>query len=245
MTSPQHPGYQPGYYQPQQPPQRRHGLRNGLLIGGGAVVGLVVMIAIVGALGAGGKKHPEAVASHAVAPAADQVFYQDFSSQFPALAVAGRHQVTSLGHSICRARQRGAPQAAVIRIMSKQATGIGLDAQGFVRLAETDLCPSQLAAVIVTRPRVIATFTGSGIQNTRKFTIGGSGTWKLRWSYSCAAFGYSGNFIVSEDGSFGAVDVNELGMHGHGSTYGYNDAGRHYLQVNSECDWRVRVIGVP
>jgi len=92
---------------------------------------------------------------------------------------------------------------------------------------------------------VIAAFTGSGQENTRKFMIGGDGTWKLKWAYSCASFGFKGNFIVQEDGGFAGVSVNELGLHGHGSTYGYGDQGRHYLAVNSECDWTMRVVGTP
>ena len=41
-----------------------------------------------------------------------------------------------------------------------------------------------------------------------------------------------------------SVNVNELGHHGHGHTFGYSDRGRHYLQVDSECSWRLKVIGV-
>ena len=29
------------------------------------------------------------------------------------------------------------------------------------------------------------------------------------------------------------------------STWAYGDAGRHYLEVNSECDWTVKVIDEP
>lgn len=91
------------------------------------------------------------------------------------------------------------------------------------------------------RPHVIARFTGSGIENTPRFRT--PGTWLLRWSYNCASFGQSGNFAVLEDGGVGGVAVNELGLNGHGKTYGYGDAGRHYLEVDSECHWSVKVVG--
>lgn len=102
------------------------------------------------------------------------------------------------------------------------------------------------APATASRATVLATFTGSGDETTRKFTIGGDGTWKLDWSYSCAAFGQSGNFIVSGDGGndVNGVNVNELGNDGKGGTWAYSDAGSHYLSVNSECSWHVRVIGV-
>lgn len=91
------------------------------------------------------------------------------------------------------------------------------------------------------KPVVLATFKGTGTENTAKFTV--SGTWKLTWSYNCAAFGQSGNFIVLTDDGGAGASVNELGMRGHGSTYAYGDSGRHYLAVNSECPWRIKVIG--
>ena len=93
------------------------------------------------------------------------------------------------------------------------------------------------------RPHVIARFAGSGIENTPRFRT--SGTWLLRWSYNCANFGQPGNFAVLEDGEAGGVAVNELGTHGHGKTYGYGDAGRHYLEVDSECHWSMKIIGSP
>ena len=107
--------------------------------------------------------------------------------------------------------------------------------------------PSSVPPPAAPKPRTMATFTGSGIQNTARFTVGGDGTWRLAWSYDCSALGSSGNFIVNEDGDGdpNGANVNELGPGGHGSTYGYNDAGQHYLSVNSECSWAVAVISVP
>ncbi len=87
----------------------------------------------------------------------------------------------------------------------------------------------------------VATFSGSGIQNTSKFTV--SDTWKLDYSY-WACPGGQGNFIVNEDGGedFGGASVNQLGSGGSASTMGYGDSGTHYLSVNSECSWSVKVI---
>jgi hypothetical protein len=69
-------------------------------------------------------------------------------------------------------------------------------------------------------------------------------TWKLDYSFDCSSFGTSGNFIVNEDGGsdFSGASVNRLGTGKSGSTYAYGDAGTHYLQINSECSWSVKVI---
>lgn len=92
------------------------------------------------------------------------------------------------------------------------------------------------------KPRTVATFTGSGIRKTPRFRV--TGTWKLTYSFSCASFGQAGNFQVFEDSEadINGVTVNELSMGKSGSTWAYHDAGEHYLVVNSECDWKVKVI---
>jgi hypothetical protein len=88
--------------------------------------------------------------------------------------------------------------------------------------------------------KTVATFSGSGIENTPKFTV--TDTWKLSYSFDCSTFGYKGNFQVYEDGGFSGVTVNDLATSKSGSTYAYGDAGTHYLEVNSECSWSVKVI---
>jgi hypothetical protein len=260
-TIPQQPPFsQPGSYlpgphgppPPPKPPKKRHPV---LLILAGAAVALLLIVVIAGTLAGSSKKagsssspskptsHPAAQPSQATA---NQAFYKDIQSQFPALAVAGATKVVSLGHSVCNARGRGVGQANLISVINKNNT-FGINAQSFVRLAETDLCPAALAPVIKVKPHVIARFSGSGIQNTARFTIRGSGNWVLKWSYNCSNFGLSGNFIVSEDnmGDFNGASVNELGMSGHGQTHVYGDSGRHYLSVNSECNWKTAVVTAP
>lgn len=103
--------------------------------------------------------------------------------------------------------------------------------------------PAQSAKAAVAR--TVATFTGSGQSNTPRFTV--TATWKLVYSFSCEAFGQSGNFQVYEDGGsdFNGVSVNDLAMSKSATTWAYNDAGAHYLQVNSECSWKMKVIDEP
>jgi hypothetical protein len=104
---------------------------------------------------------------------------------------------------------------------------------------------SSPAAAAPAAVRTVATFSGSGTENTPQFTV--SDTWKLDYTFSCAAFGQSGNFQVFEDGGsdFNGVTVNELSDGQSGSTWAYGDAGTHYLVVNSECSWTVKVIDEP
>ena len=67
------------------------------------------------------------------------------------------------------------------------------------------------------------------------------------YSFSCADFGQSRNFQVFEDGgtNFGGVTVNDLALSKSSSTWAYNDGGTHYLEINSECAWKVRVVDEP
>jgi hypothetical protein len=102
--------------------------------------------------------------------------------------------------------------------------------------------PAQPAAKAPAVAKTVATFTGSGIQNTPQFIV--TGTWKLDYSFNCADFGYAGNFVVDEDGGsdLSGLSVNDLAMSKSSSTWAYDDAGTHYLAVNSECSWTMKVI---
>jgi hypothetical protein len=99
--------------------------------------------------------------------------------------------------------------------------------------------PHSTPAASPVAPRVVAQFHGTGQENTPRFTV--PATWKLIWQYNCASFGDPGLFQVYED-DYGNVSVNELGEAGHGTTFGYSDAGSHYLQVNSVCRWQLKIV---
>jgi len=89
------------------------------------------------------------------------------------------------------------------------------------------------------KPKVIATFTGSGDSTTAPFTIPSSGNWYLVYSFDCSNFGGSGNFAVIEPGNLsGGVNVNELSPGAHDKkSYFYNDAGRHHLGDDRWSFW--------
>lgn len=111
--------------------------------------------------------------------------------------------------------------------------------------ASSAAAASPAAAAKPAGPRTVAAFSGSGIQNTPRFTV--TATWKLVYSFSCAAFGQAGNFIIDEDGGndISGVSVNDMAVSKSASTWGYDDAGTHYLAINSECSWNVKVVDEP
>jgi hypothetical protein len=113
--------------------------------------------------------------------------------------------------------------------------------------AAAPAAPPKAAAKPAAGPVVLATFNGSGTERTAQFTVPGSGNWELKWSYNCASAGGQGNFIVDEDGDNNpnGVNVNELGNGSSGATHAYSDAGRHYLDVNSECNWTMSAVSQP
>jgi hypothetical protein len=91
----------------------------------------------------------------------------------------------------------------------------------------------------------VATFTGSGQENTPRFTV--TSTWKLVYSFNCSDLGQAGNFAVLEDGGadYSGVSADDLAVSKSASTWGYDDAGTHYLQIDSECAWKVQVVDEP
>ncbi len=89
--------------------------------------------------------------------------------------------------------------------------------------------------------KTVATFSGNGVQSTPPFIV--TSTWRLDYKVDCSGFGAAGNFIVMEDGGLaGAMDVNALAMSKSGTSYAYNDAGHHYIKIDSECSWSIKVI---
>jgi hypothetical protein len=100
-------------------------------------------------------------------------------------------------------------------------------------------------AAAAAKARTVDTFKGSGDERTRRFWV--TSTWKLSYQFSCKSFGDAGNFIVWEDGGsdFNGVEVNDLAMSKTASTWAYDDAGRHYLQIISECSWTLKIIDEP
>lgn len=129
-----------------------------------------------------------------------------------------------------------------LRRMTLGITGAiaGLAAAGFM-VPAAHAAPASAAA----KAHTVATFKGSGEAKTRRFWV--TSTWKLSYSFNCKSFGGAGNFIVMEDGGsdFNGVDVNDLANGKTASTWAYDDAGRHYLQVISECSWTMKVIDEP
>ncbi len=104
---------------------------------------------------------------------------------------------------------------------------------------------SQQAAPASTAPaavaRTVTTFSGSGTESTAPFTV--TANWAVAYSFDCSDFGYKGNFIIMEDGTFtGAMDVNVLALKKSGTSYAYGDAGTHYLKMTTECAWTVKVV---
>jgi hypothetical protein len=86
-------------------------------------------------------------------------------------------------------------------------------------------------------------YASTGSADTSQFTIGGNGTWKIAWSYSCAGLDPKGSFTVGQDGA-NSVDgayITRLGATGRGVTWAYKDAGAHYLAIRTQCRWRITV----
>lgn len=104
--------------------------------------------------------------------------------------------------------------------------------------------PSPSKTTAAPSAHTVAKFSGSGQENTPRFTV--TDTWKLDYSFSCADFGSRGNFQVYEDGGDDFnLSVNDLATSKTSSTWAYNDGGTHYLQINSECSWNVKVVDEP
>lgn len=98
-------------------------------------------------------------------------------------------------------------------------------------------------------PTVLLSLSGSGIENSAPFLVTESQL-TVTYSYDCAAFGGTGNFIADlltgNQDSLGSDDqsiANALGAGGTVTTtiYPQNPGTDYHLAVNSECNWSVTV----
>jgi hypothetical protein len=98
-------------------------------------------------------------------------------------------------------------------------------------------------------PKVLLTMSGSGIQNSAPFTVGGQVT--ATYTFNCSSFGSSGNFeadlLYGNQASLNSDDqniANALAMSGGSTTtvYPADPGRRYYLSVNSECNWTVKLV---
>jgi hypothetical protein len=84
-----------------------------------------------------------------------------------------------------------------------------------------------------------------GNKTTKLFTPQGK-DWDLQWSFDCTSLGDSGNFsarVMRQGG--GAQEnavVEKISDHDSGTEH-YHQGGTLYLQVVSECQWTVKVVG--
>lgn len=69
-----------------------------------------------------------------------------------------------------------------------------------------------------------------------------SGQRQAHYTYDCSSFGVAGNFAVdaTDSGSTDDLLVNALGKGGSATSNDYSTGDLH-LEINSECDWTVKV----
>jgi len=232
---------------------RRHKVLTAILL---LAALIVVIVAVSAATAKHTPSHPVATGTPSPTPrpspalnSAQLKFVSDMRSQFGFKGTSAQ-AIAAIASQVCNERLSGASQAATTKdvVSDNGLTGGGSAGYGpVIRLAETDLCPAQLPPP---QTYIIATFSGSSDTNTPQFTItaNDSGNWVMKYTYNCAGqIGGTGNFIVNEDGgndptgSSSAVSLNNLDAGQTSSTNVYDDAGTHYLQIETECPYTITV----
>lgn len=99
----------------------------------------------------------------------------------------------------------------------------------------------------VAEPQTLLDVSGSGDDNTARYTVGGNGDYDIYWSYNEGNMGTTVNFDFEGDGGsdFDVTGPNQLGAGASGVTHVYGDAGQRYLQVLSEGNWTIKIVTVP
>jgi hypothetical protein len=100
-------------------------------------------------------------------------------------------------------------------------------------------------AIQPARPAVTSlVFSGQGSANTTPFVIGGSGRWKVTWSYDCGgqAPGLTIRQAPAPAGpAASGLTVTRSGASGHGVAWADHDPGQHALRIRTACAWHLAV----
>jgi len=102
-------------------------------------------------------------------------------------------------------------------------------------------------AIQPARPAVTSlVFSGQGSANTTPFVIGGSGRWKVAWSYDCG--GQAPGLTIRQApaptpaGTTAAgLTVTRSSASGHGVAWADHDPGQHALHIRTACAWHLAV----
>jgi hypothetical protein len=92
-------------------------------------------------------------------------------------------------------------------------------------------------------PHVLLNRTGFGEAQTAAFIT--TTNWSVTYIFNCSTLGSPGNFLMYVDNTNGTANhdagISSLALYG-GETTHYHDSGEHYLRINSECSWTIKVV---
>ena len=102
-------------------------------------------------------------------------------------------------------------------------------------------------AIQPARPAVTSlVFSGQGSANTTPFVIGGSGRWKVAWSYDCG--GQAPGLTIRQapapvpaGPAASGLTVTRSSASGHGVAWADHDPGQHALRIRTACAWHLAV----
>jgi len=150
---------------------------------------------------------------------------------------------TAAAKASADAKAKQAQQAAAQQKADADAAAAAAQKKAADAAAAQQKANAAAAAAAAKLPKVLLDITGSGIKQTQSFTTKSS--WTIDYTFDCSNFGSQGNFQIylnNTDGSYNyGAGPNDLAMSGGDTEYYYNDAGGHYLTINSECNWHVTV----
>lgn len=255
------PQWQPGPpTQTPTPPKKSHKVR-------WTVVGIVAVAVVggiaAGAAGSGSKDKPHAAASAAVTqkpdvttapktthpstaptPRTQYQRYEDLSDQAGFATPGAESDVSGIADTACTLSQADMQSLlGSLDTADRDITALIVRAycpNSYPRLKAARAALNKPKPTTPPAPKVLLSLSGNGITNTAQFTT--TGPWELHYSYNCTAFlGGTGNFIVDAVGADTDYLVNGLSA---GTTAVSNSyqTGTQHLEINSECDWTVKVI---
>lgn len=192
------------------------------LIGCGGLIGLFIILGIIGALIGGGTDTANKPKPESKSKSSDNV-----------------SKATKKDTEAAK-KQEQAKQVAEAEQAKKDAA----------KKAEEEAA-KKAAAKKAAATHTLINFSGADIRNSPPFKVG-DGPVSVSYNYDCSQFGSQGNFaadmISGDPSSLDSDDqiiANKLGNGGSDTTtlYPTNPGGDYHIEVNSECQWSIKVTG--
>jgi hypothetical protein len=223
--------------------------RRSIILGAAGAASVLALAVGCGAAGTSGSSPPAQKPSSSAAGStptplsvSELAFISQMRTNYNFGSGVSDRDIAHFGHQVCTLREGGDTQATAAQVAASSWTNTSTtEGEAMARLAEKDLCPSELP---VQRWHVIASYNGSGTWNSPQFRLHDSPV-RVTFSYSGnGSSEYGGDNFMADlvSSSDDLMIANDIAISGGKTTTLYPDMSyggspNYHLEVEATGSW--------